>query len=203
MARFVKNMTKLALKSVAVCSGIAAGAVLLHKYVKIQSNCSGCSKEDDFDEDADEVMDEFDTSSDSDETSHEDESDAISSDEAADSSNRGYIKIHVSGKNSDVDINIDKERFLDDAAKLVSDAAQLTKNLMSASHFEEVKSSSDDTHETADVDPTDIKSDFNFTDMNASCDINDLDLEDLHSQAVSDDDISDTSADSENSSIHL
>lgn len=197
MAKFVKSMTKLALKSVAVCSGIAAGAVLLHKYVKIQSNCSGCSKEDDFDEDADEVMDEFDTSFDADETSHEDESDAISSDEAADSSNRGYIKIHVSGKNSDVDINIDKERFLDDAAKLVSDAAQLTKNLMSASHF-----ASDDIHDTEDVDLTDIKSDFNFTDMNASCDIHDLDLEDLHSQAVSDD-ISDANGDSENSSIHL
>ena len=38
----------------------------------------------------------------------EEESDAISSDEATDSSSRRYINIHVTGQNSDVDINIDK-----------------------------------------------------------------------------------------------
>ena len=52
MADFMKKVTKLALKSAAVCAGVAASAALLHKYVKIQSNCSGCGpSEDDFDED--------------------------------------------------------------------------------------------------------------------------------------------------------
>ena len=38
MADFMKKVTKLALKSAAVCVGVAASAALLHKYVKIQSN---------------------------------------------------------------------------------------------------------------------------------------------------------------------
>ena len=42
MADFMKKVTKLALKSAAVCAGVAASAALLHKYVKIQSNCSEC-----------------------------------------------------------------------------------------------------------------------------------------------------------------
>ena len=51
MADFMKKVTKLALKSAAVCAGVAASAALLHKYVKIQSNCSECGpSEDDFDE---------------------------------------------------------------------------------------------------------------------------------------------------------
>lgn len=129
MADFMKKVTKLALKSAAVCAGVAASAALLHKYVKIQSNCSECGpSEDDFDED----RNEDDTTKNVDEaanTASEEESDAISSDEATDSSSRRYINIHVTGKNSDVDINIDKGQLLDDAAKLVADAAHLTKNL--------------------------------------------------------------------------
>ena len=55
MADFMKKVTKLALKSAAVCAGVAASAALLHKYVKIQSNCSECGpSEDDFDEDRNE-----------------------------------------------------------------------------------------------------------------------------------------------------
>lgn len=127
MADFMKKVTKLALKSAAVCAGVAASAALLHKYVKIQSNCSECGpSEDDFDED----RNEDDTTKNVDEaanTASEEESDAISSDEATDSSSRRYINIHVTGKNSDVDINIDKGQLLDDAAKLVADAAHLTK----------------------------------------------------------------------------
>ena len=134
MADFMKKVTKLALKSAAVCAGVAASAALLHKYVKIQSNCSECGpSEDDFDED----RNEDDTTKNVDEaanTASEEESDAISSDEATDSSSRRYINIHVTGKNSDVDINIDKGQLLDDAAKLVADAAHLTKNLRPGSH---------------------------------------------------------------------
>ena len=127
MADFMKKVTKLALKSAAVCAGVAASAALLHKYVKIQSNCSGCGpSEDDFDED----RNEDDTTKNVDEAANteasEEESDAISSDEATDSSSRRYINIHVTGQNSDVDINIDKGQLLDDAAKLVADAALLT-----------------------------------------------------------------------------
>ena len=55
MADFMKKVTKLALKSAAVCAGVAASAALLHKYVKIQSNCSECGpSEDDFNEDRNE-----------------------------------------------------------------------------------------------------------------------------------------------------
>ena len=47
MADFMKKVTKLALKSAAVCAGVAASAALLHKYVKIQSNCSECGPSED------------------------------------------------------------------------------------------------------------------------------------------------------------
>ena len=90
--------------------------------------------EDDFDED----RNEDDTTKNVDEAANteasEEESDAISSDEATDSSSRHISNIHVTGQNSDVDINIDKGQLLDDAAKLVADAAHLTKNLRPGAH---------------------------------------------------------------------
>lgn len=173
MADFMKKVTKLALKSAAVCAGVAASAALLHKYVKIQSNCSECGpSEDDFDED----RNEDDTTKNVDEaanTASEEESDAISSDEATDSSSRRYINIHVTGQNSDVDINIDKGQLLDDAAKLVADAAHLTKNLRPGAHNAE--KAEENTEETTQDDD----SNFHFKHMNADNDIADLDIEDL------------------------
>ena len=182
MVKFMKKVTKLALKSAAVCTGIAAGVAVLHKYVKIQSNCSGCGpKEDNFDEDLeDETLNDEDIkateTADAKET--EEESDAISSDEATDSSSRRYINIHVTGQNSDVDISIDKGQLLDDAAKLVADAAHLTKSLRPGSHnAEEKKEADENTEETQNE--SDEDSHFNFKDMDANNDIADLDIEDL------------------------
>ena len=178
MADFMKKVTKLALKSAAVCAGVAASAALLHKYVKIQSNCSECGpSEDDFDED----RNEDDTTKNVDEaanTASEEESDAISSDEATDSSSRRYINIHVTGKNSDVDINIDKGQLLDDAAKLVADAAHLTKNLRPGSHSDK-KADENKCEETTEEQAKDDDSNFHFKHMNADSDIADLDIEDL------------------------
>ena len=169
MADFIKKVTKLALKSAAVCAGVAASAALLHKYVKIQSNCSECGpSEDDFDED----RNEDDTTKNVDEaanTASEEESDAISSDEATDSSSRRYINIHVTGKNSDVDINIDKGQLLDDAAKLVADAG---------SHSDK-KADENKCEETTEEQAKDDDSNFHFKHMNADSDIADLDIEDL------------------------
>ncbi len=176
MVKFVKKVTKLALKSAAVCTGIAAGVALLHKYVKIQSNCSECGpKEDNFDEDLDE-----DTTKPTEEVKEseasDEESDAISSDEATDSSSRRYINIHVTSKNNDVDINIDKGKLVDDAAKLVSDAAQLTKKLRPGSH-EEKEEKAEATEEKKEE--TDTTHHLHFKSMNANNDIADLDIEDL------------------------
>ncbi len=176
MVKFVKKVTKLALKSAAVCTGIAAGVALLHKYVKIQSNCSECGpKEDNFDEDLDE-----DTTKPTEEVKEseasDEESDAISSDEATDSSSRRYINIHVTSQNNDVDINIDKGKLVDDAAKLVSDAAQLTKKLRPGSH-EEKEEKAEETEEKNEE--TDTTHHLHFKSMNANNDIADLDIEDL------------------------
>lgn len=176
MVKFVKKVTKLALKSAAVCTGIAAGVALLHKYVKIQSNCSECGpKEDNFDEDLDE-----DTTKPTEEVKEseasDEESDAISSDEATDSSSRRYINIHVTSQNNDVDINIDKGKLVDDAAKLVSDAAQLTKKLRPGSH-EEKEETAEETEEKNEE--TDTTHHLHFKSMNANNDIADLDIEDL------------------------
>lgn len=188
MVKFMKKLTKLALKSAAVCTGIAAGVALLHKYVKIQSNCCGCNpKEDNFDEDKD--TDETKKTDSCCETA-EDESDAISSDEATDSSSRRYINIHVTGQNSDVDINIDKGQLLDDAAKLVADAAHLTKNLMPGSHNAQAKDEAFCEQEEDDS--------FCFTDIDN--DIEDLDIDDLD---IDDPDTDDDANDPVNSSIHL
>ena len=178
MADFMKKVTKLALKSAAVCAGVAASAALLHKYVKIQSNCSGCGpSEDDFDED----RNEDDTTKNVDEAANteasEEESDAISSDEATDSSSRRYINIHVTGQNSDVDINIDKGQLLDYAAKLVADAAHLTKNLRPGAHSDK-KADENKCEETAE-EQTNDDSNFHFKHMNADSDIAELDIEDL------------------------
>ena len=173
MADFMKKVTKLALKSAAVCAGVAASAALLHKYVKIQSTCSGCGpSEDDFDEDRNED-DTTKNVNESANTETEEESDAISSDEATDSSSRRYINIHVTGQNSDVDINIDKGQLLDDAAKLVAGAAHLTKNLRPGAHNAE--KAEENTEETTQDDD----SNFHFKHMNADNDIADLDIEDL------------------------
>lgn len=178
MADFMKKVTKLALKSAAVCAGVAASAALLHKYVKIQSNCSGCGpSEDDFDED----RNEDDTTKNVDETANtetEEESDAISSDEATDSSSRRYINIHVTGQNSDVDINIDKGQLLDDAAKLVADAAHLTKNLRPGTHNAE-KAEENNCEKNTEETTQNNDSNFHFKHMNADNDIADLDIEDL------------------------
>lgn len=111
-------------------------------------------------------------------TASEEESDAISSDEATDSSSRRYINIHVTGKNSDVDINIDKGQLLDDAAKLVADAAHLTKNLRSGSHSDK-KADENKCEETTEEQAKDDDSNFHFKHMNADSDIADLDIEDL------------------------
>ena len=178
MADFMKKVTKLALKSAAVCAGVAASAALLHKYVKIQSNCSGCGpSEDDFDED----RNEDDTTKNVDEAANteasEEESDAISSDEATDSSSRRYINIHVTGQNSDVDINIDKGQLLDDAAKLVADAAHLTKNLRPGAHSD--KNADENKCEETAEEQTNDNSNFHFKHMNSDSDIADLDIEDL------------------------
>ena len=195
MADFMKKVTKLALKSAAVCAGVAASAALLHKYVKIQSNCSECGpSEDDFDED----RNEDDTTKNVDEaanTASEEESDAISSDEATDSSSRRYINIHVTGQNSDVDINIDKGQLLDDAAKLVADAAHLTKNLMPGSHNAQAKDEAFCEQEEDDS--------FCFTDIDN--DIEDLDIDDLdiNDPDIDDPDTDDDANDPVNSSIHL
>ena len=193
MVKFMKKLTKLALKSAAVCTGIAAGVALLHKYVKIQSNCCECnSKEDNFDEDKD--ADETQTTDSGSETA-EDESDAISSDEATDSSSRRYINIHVTGQNSGVDINIDKGQLLDDAAKLVADAAHLTKNLMPGSHNAQAKDEAFCEQEEDDS--------FCFTDIDN--DIEDLDIDDLdiNDPDIDDPDTDDDANDPVNSSIHL
>ncbi len=183
MVKFINKVTKLALKGAAVCTGVAAGAAVLHKYVKIQSNCSGCgSKEINFDEnlyDAPPEEDEdINTASTADTNETEEESDAISSDEATDSSSRRYINIHVAGKNSNVDINIDKEHLLDDAAKLVSEAAHLTKSLRPGSHSaEETKNADEESKKTQSE--SDEDSHFSFKDMDANNDIANLDIEDL------------------------
>ncbi len=173
MVKFMKKVTKLALKSAAICTGIAAGVAVLHKYVKIQSNCSGCGpKEDNFDEDLEdenlegEDIKETETA----DTKETEEDDAISSDEATDSSSRRYINIHVTGQNSDVDISIDKGQLFDDAAKLVADAAHLTKSLRPGSHNADEKKDADEENED---------SHFSFEDMDANNDIADLDIEDL------------------------
>lgn len=173
MVKFMKKVTKLALKSAAICTGIAAGVAVLHKYVKIQSNCSGCGpKEDNFDEDLEdenlegEDIKETETA----DTKETEEDDAISSDDATDSSSRRYINIHVTGQNSDVDISIDKGQLFDDAAKLVADAAHLTKSLRPGSHNADEKEDADEENED---------SHFSFEDMDANNDIADLDIEDL------------------------
>lgn len=176
MVKFVKKVTKLALKSAAVCTGIAAGVALLHKYVKIQSNCSECGpKEDNFDEDLDEDTTGT-TEEVKDTATSEEESDAISSDEATDSSSRRYINIHVTSQNNDVDINIDKGKLVDDAAKLVSDAAQLTKKLRPSSHDEKKENPEETEEKSEEADDTNH---LHFKSMNADNDIADLDIEDL------------------------
>lgn len=134
MAGFMKKVTSWHSRALLYVQELQQVPALLHKYVKIQSNCSECGpSEDDFDED----RNEDDTTKNVDEaanTASEEESDAISSDEATDSSSRRYINIHVTGKNSDVDINIDKGQLLDDCSKACADAAHLTKNLRPGSH---------------------------------------------------------------------
>ena len=179
MVKFMKKVTKLALKSAAICTGIAAGAALLHKYVKIQSNCSGCGPtEDDFDEDKeDETSTATETAAEKNAEAAED-SDEISSDEATDSSSRRYINIHVTGQNSDVDINIDKGQLFDDAAKLVADAAHLTKNLRPGSHNTEEKKDENTENENTQSEHVE-DTHFNFKHMDANNDIADLDIEDL------------------------
>ncbi len=181
MVKFMKKVTKLALKSAAICTGIAAGVAVLHKYVKIQSNCSGCGpKEDDFDEDLeDENLEGEDIkATETADTKETEEDDAISSDEATDSSSRRYINIHVTGQNSDVDISIDKGQLFDDAAKLVADAAHLTKSLRPGSHNANEKEDTDEENEKAQSESNE-DSHFNFKDMDANNDIADLDIEDL------------------------
>ena len=179
MVKFMKKVTKLALKSAAICTGIAAGAALLHKYVKIQSNCGGCGpKEDDFDEDKEEEASTATDTAAEQNTEAAEDSDEISSDEATDSSSRRYINIHVTGQNSDVDINIDKGQLFDDAAKLVADAAQLTKNLRPGSHNTEEKEDENTEKEDTQSEQTE-DTHFNFKHMDANNDIADLDIEDL------------------------
>lgn len=179
MVKFMKKVTKLALKSAAICTGIAAGAALLHKYVKIQSSCSGCGpKEDDFDEDKDDEASTTAEAAAEKDTEAAEDSDEISSDEATDTSSRRYINIHVTGQNSDVDINIDKGQLFDDAAKLVADAAHLTKNLRPGSHNAEEKEETAKEDEKTDDQSTE-DTHFNFKHMDANNDIADLDIEDL------------------------
>ncbi len=181
MVKFMKKGTKLALKSAVICTGIAAGVAVLHKYVKIQSNCNGCgSKEDNFDEDLeDETFEDEDIkATETADTKETEADDAISSDEATDSSSRRYINIHVTGQNSDVDISIDKGQLFDDAAKLVADAAHLTKSLRLGSHNADEKEDADVENEEAQSESNE-DSHFSFEDMDANNDIADLDIEDL------------------------
>ncbi len=179
MVKFMNKVTKLALKTAAVCTGVAAGAALLHKYVKIQSNCGECkSKEDNFDEDLEAGNETINAAGPANTTENGEEFDAISSDEAAESSNRRYINIHVTSQDNDVDISFDKGQLFDDAAKLVSDASQLAKNLKPGSHNSEEKADANAENEkTQDCLAEDAHLDFKDTDANN--DIADLDIKDL------------------------
>ncbi len=179
MVKFMNKVTKLALKTAAVCTGIAAGAALLHKYVKIQSNCGECkSKEDNFDEDLDGGNETINAAGSANTKENAEEFDAISSDEATESSNRRYINIHVTSQDSDVDISFDKGQLFDDAAKLVSDASQLAKNLKPGPHNSEEKADANAENEkTQDCLSEDAHLDFK--DMDASNDIAYLDIKDL------------------------
>ena len=75
-------------------------------------------------------------------------------------------------------INIDKGQLLDDAAKLVADAAHLTKNLRPGSHSDK-KADENKCEETKEEQAKDDNSNFHFKHMNADSDIADLDIEDL------------------------
>ena len=75
-------------------------------------------------------------------------------------------------------MNIDKGQLLDDAAKLVADAAHLTKNLRPGSHSDK-KADENKCEETTEEQAKDDDSNFHFKHMNADSDIADLDIEDL------------------------
>lgn len=72
--------------------------------------------------------------------------------------NKPTTNIHVT-ENSDVDINIDKGQLLDDAAKLVADAAHLTKNLRPCSHSDK-KTDENKCEETTEEQAKDDDSNF-------------------------------------------
>lgn len=136
MIKFMKKLIKLVIKTAAVCGTIAAAVALLQKYVKIQSTCS-CKQPENEDPASEASEDENmqkEAPSAEEAADDEDEADAISSDEATDSSSRRYISIRVRGKNSGVNIDIDKEQIKNDAAKLKESAAHITKSLISGSH---------------------------------------------------------------------
>lgn len=71
-----------------------------------------------------------------------------------------------------------RDSFLDDAAKLVADAAHLTKNLRPGSHSDK-KADENKCEETTEEQAKDDDSNFHFKHMNADSDIADLDIEDL------------------------